>query len=96
MAVPQYRPVADAQALKILLRNPDIPDPRLMVGYAEALTPLPVLIYQDVVPPESKAIMAIYDSIPIEQAAEKLEGTSLTVDDFAGEMMFFGNATETY
>ena len=41
-----YRQVIDRFALNQLIKNPDIPDFHLMVGSAEILDSLPLLVYE--------------------------------------------------
>lgn len=90
MGVPFYRAYADAFALQQLLKTPAIPDMKLMVGSAECLEPLPLLIYRDVGLHKASAVMVNHDKLSIEEAAEKIASTSLTIDDFPGNTLYLG------
>lgn len=92
MAVPYYKPIANAFALKQLTKRVEIPDMTLMVGSAECLEPLPLLIYKDLGVKQAPAVMKPYNELTHEQAAETLQGGGLTVDDFPGNTMYLGDA----
>lgn len=92
MAVPYYKPIVNAFAFDQLNRPIHIPDMRLMVGCAECLEPLPLLIYKDVGPTVQSAVMKPYNELTLDEAAEKLQGTSLTTDDFPGNTLYLGEA----
>lgn len=91
MAVPVYRPYVNAHGLQQLLKNPDIPDMRLMIGSAEDLEPLPLLLYANLSPVQAPAVMQTYDNLSIEDVQEKIGATSLTVDDFPGNTLYLGD-----
>ena len=91
MAVPVYRPYVNAHGLSQLIKKPDIPDMRLMVGSAEELEPLPLMIYADLGPRQAPAVMQTYDSLSIEDVQEKIGSTSLTIDDFPGNTLYLGD-----
>ena len=91
MAVPVYKPIVNAIALHRLMRPIHIPDMDLMVGSAECLEPLPLLIYKDVGTKQGSPVMRPYHDLTLEEASEKLQGTSLTTDDFPGNTMYLGD-----
>lgn len=93
MAVPYYKPIVNAIGLDRLIRPIDIPDMRLMVGSAECLEPLPLLIYQDVTTTQGNPLMKPYKDLTLEEAAEKIGESGLTVDDFPGNTLYLGDPT---
>lgn len=48
-----YRQVIDKQALNVLVKNPNIPDYHLMVGSAERLDGMPLMVYESSTVPTS-------------------------------------------
>lgn len=48
-----YRQVIDRQALNVLVKNPNIPDYHLMVGSAERLDGMPLMVYESSTIPTS-------------------------------------------
>lgn len=92
MAVPYYKTYANAFALKQLIKKVDIPDMKLMIGSAECLEPLPLLIYKDLGVKQASAVMKPYNQLTYEEAAETLQGGGLTVNDFPGNTLYLGDA----
>lgn len=82
-----YRNIVNAIAYNQLTTVPNIPDFKLMVGGAEKLSPLPLLIYKDLSIPQAKAL------IPPPKREEvdlPLQGTTYTVDDFVNNTFWLG------
>ena len=96
MAVPFYKPIVNAFALQQLTKPVDIPDFRLMVGSSECLEPLPLLIYKDLTVSQGNPVMKPYEQMSLEEAAEKLQTTGLTVDDFPGNTLYLGDPVGAY
>lgn len=92
MAVPVYRPYVNAHGLAQLIKQPDIPDMRLMVGSAEELEPLPLMLYADLSPRQAPIVMKTYDNLSIDDVKQKIGSTSLTIDDFPGNTLYLGEA----
>ena len=67
-----YRQVIDKQALNVLIKNPNIPDYHLMVGSAERLDGMPLLVYEQSTIPtsllNSYGVIKEMNSEDIEQA----------------------------
>ena len=83
-----YRGIMNRIALQQLATVPDIPDYHLMIGSAEQLASVPVLIYQTVVPPEAKALIPPASR---EEMDTPLNGTTYTTDDFINNTFYLGN-----
>lgn len=86
-----YNNICNSIALQQLLKPCHIPDFKLMVGTAEHLASLPVLVYQDYIDAIPEPLRRPMDSLKYEDTAKALENGSLTVDDFVGETFFLGD-----
>lgn len=94
MALPfTYKPIVNNIALDRLSRPLHIPDAELMIGSTECLEPLPLLIYANVGTTQGSPVMLPYNKLSLEKAAETLQGTSITTDDFPGNTFYLGDAT---
>lgn len=82
-----YRSIANNIALHRLQRPIATPDYRLMVGEAEKLSPLPLLLYRDVPTKQAKALIppAKRENVDI-----PLQGTTYTTDDFVNNTFWLG------
>lgn len=88
----EYRQVLDSFALHTLMKNPDIPDYHLMVGSAEMMDSLPVMIYQDFVPAQYAPLVREMKDLSTEQIQEGFDSGQLTIDDFIDTTFFLGDA----
>ena len=86
-----YKNVLNAIALSQMPLVPDIPDFHLMVGSAEELAPLPLLIYQQYHNYNIKPLMEPTNNLSKEKVDLPLEGTEYTVDDFVTNTFYLGN-----
>lgn len=80
----EYRQMLDSIALSVLNRTPDIPDYHLMVGTAEELAPLPVLIPQHEIPKEVANSLTQLNDLDNETITQLIEQQSLEINDFNG------------
>ena len=80
----EYRQTIDRIALSVLNRSPDIPDYHLMVGTAEELAPLPVLIPQHEVPKEVAQSLTKLNDLDNDTVAKLVDEQSLEINDFNG------------
>lgn len=86
-----YKKVLNAHACNVLFKKPSIPDFRCMVGSAECLAPLPVLI-QPWTPDVKQPVTDDYKNL----SAEKVSGLGeepLSNSDFPNSGMWMGRAT---
>ena len=86
----EYRQTLDRIALSVLNRSPDIPDYHLMVGSAEELSPLPVLIPQHEIPKEVAQSLSKLDDIDNDTIAKLIDEQSLEINDFNGNTALLG------
>ena len=86
----EYRQTLDRIALSVLNRSPDIPDYHLMVGSAEELSPLPVLIPQHEIPKEVAQSLSKLDEIDNDTIAKLIDEQSLEINDFNGNTALLG------
>ena len=86
-----YRQVIDRQALNVLVKSPNIPDYHLMVGSAERLDGMPLMVYESSTIPTS--LLNSYNNIKemssgdIEQAIVE---NSLEVNDLNFNVALLG------
>ena len=80
----EYRQTLDRIALSVLNRSPDIPDYHLMVGTAEELAPLAVLITQHEVPKEVAQSVTKLNDLDNDTVAKLVDEQSLAINDFNG------------
>ena len=79
-----YREILNAHALGVLLNSPDIPDFHLMVGSAEELESLPLLIPQHKIPKEVADNLSKMDSLSNDQITNAIASGTLEINDFNG------------
>lgn len=90
-----YRQVIDAFALQSVSKLPEIPDFHLMVGTAEELCPLPLMIYADAKVP--KQIVQGWESLKdVEdtQIEQLINSQQLEVNDLNMNLALMGNGLE--
>ena len=80
----EYRQTLDRIALAVLNRSPDIPAYHLMVGTAEDLAPLPVLIPHHEVPKEVAQSLTKLNDLDNDTVAKLVDEQSLEINDFNG------------
>lgn len=87
-----YRRFLNCIAKKELVKKPEIPDFKLMVGEAENLTPLPLVIYKKGIPKEVAPIVGNVAQLSSEEIAKKLSENTLEVNDMCGNVATIGSA----
>lgn len=91
-----YRGILDNIGYNARVKKPEIPDMRLMIGTAENLASVPLILYNDfnmyIPTPLQKPI----EQMKVEEVATKLDGTTFTVNDFVNNDFFLGNAVGGY
>lgn len=80
----EYRQTLDRIALSVLNRTPDIPDYHLMVGSAEELASLPVLIPQHEIPKEVAHSLTQLNDLDNDTIEKLIDEQSLEINDFNG------------
>lgn len=78
-----YKQTLNAFALKQLHKPVQIPDYHLMVGSAEQLEPLPIMITKNYVPKEVVIKQADISKLNDEEIASAIENNSLEVNDLS-------------
>lgn len=86
-----YANVLRAFARRQMPTSADIPDFRLMVGEAEFLDSIPLLLYTDIAALNTKAVTPALSEISAEQAAPNLQGVSFSNDDFGNDFYLGGS-----
>lgn len=71
-------------ALGVHLKNPDIPDYHLMVGTAECLEEVPLLISQAKVPEGVAKQLHTYDTMSNDDVEQAIADNILEINDFNG------------
>lgn len=89
-----YRSIINRQALNVLTKIPDVPDFRLMVGNAEELHSLPILVFADYMPANTSAILPKTSELTYEEVQAQLATGKLSIDDFFTNTFPLGNPTE--
>ena len=79
-----YRNIINAIALRQIIKPVEIPDYHLMVGTAEELAPLPVLIPQHEVPKEVAQSLTKLNDLDNDTVAKLVDEQSLEINDFNG------------
>lgn len=86
-----YQECLNAHALAVLSKPIQIPDYHLMVGSAEELTPLPLMIYQDYLSPEVAKNLQSFDKMTNEEIQQAIADGSLEVNDLNGNVSLIGD-----
>lgn len=76
-----YRKILNAQGLKNLSKLPQIPDYHLMVGSAENLGSLPIIVYEKGIPKEVSVMVQNMSEISDQEMAEKLTAGEISIND---------------
>lgn len=86
-----YREVLDSFALGVLLKPPAIPDFHLMVGSAEQLDSLPLLVYENYkIPGEVVENMNDIQKKNSEEIQQAIADNELEVNDLNWNLAFLG------
>ena len=87
-----YRQVIDRFALNQLIKNPIIPDFHLMVGSAEILDSLPLLVYEHAsIPSEIAGNMKITEEKTNEEIEQMISNNELEVNDLNWNLALLGS-----
>ena len=87
-----YRQIIDRFALNQLIKMPNIPDFHLMIGSAEELNGLPLLVYENAkVPSEVAENMAITSQKTNEEIQEMIANNDLEVNDLNWNLALLGS-----
>ena len=87
-----YRQVLNDIAMSQLAVSPNIPDFHLMVGSAECLEPLPILVYENAsVPNEVVENMKTVNNMTNEQIEKAIENNQLEVNDMNWNLATLGS-----
>ena len=78
-----YRNIINSIALGVLLKNPDMPDYRLMIGTAEQLDSVPLLISQTKIPTKVAETLEKTQRMTNEELEQSIANNSLEVNDFS-------------
>lgn len=87
-----YRGIINQFALNTLIKNPNIPDFHLMVGSAETLAPLPLLVYENAkVPNEVVQTMKAVAEKDSNEIADAIANNNLEVNDLNWNLALIGS-----
>ena len=87
-----YRQVLDGIAVNNLVKLPNIPDYHLMVGSAECLAPLPLIIdNMSGIPNEIVQNMHDLSEMSNEDIKQSIENNELEINDFNWNMALIGS-----
>lgn len=87
-----YKGILNRFALNTLIKNPNIPDFHLMVGSAETLAPLPLLVYEKAkVPNEVVQIMKETSDTDSDIIADAIANNTLEVNDLNWNIALIGS-----
>ena len=91
-----YRGIIDNIGYHVRIKPPEIPDMRLMVGTAENLASVPLILYNDFNTYIPKVLQQPIDQMKNEDVTKQIDGTQFTVDDFVNNTFFLGDAVGGY
>lgn len=91
MSAINYKGIVNRFGLQQLVRPVAIPDFHLMVGSAEYLASMPVLVYQDYLEMIPTALQKPITDISYEQAQTGIENGELSPDDFVQNTFYIGS-----
>ena len=87
-----YRQVLNGFALNSLAKVPNIPDYHLMVGSAELLDSLPLLVYEKAkIPAGLVTNMKVVKELSNEELNEAIANNELEVNDVSWNLALLGN-----
>ena len=85
-----YRHILNSFGLAQVAQVPIIPDARLMVGAMETLQPVPLFLYDNALPVESKPVINSVNNVPAEHVAEKFTSSGFKETDFPINSHYMG------
>lgn len=88
-----YQTFLNFMGLKAKTKVAEIPDPRLMVGIAESLTPQNVLIYKDYTNAAYNILTKQLNNIDNTKAQFGISDGELEPDDFVQNTFYLGEST---
>ena len=91
-----YRGILDNIGYHTRVKRPEIPDYHLMVGTAENLASVPLILYNDFYANIPEPLQKPLEQMKAEDVAQKLDGTTFTVNDFVNNDFFLGDAVGGY
>ena len=87
-----YRQVLDKFGLQSLVKQPNIPDFHLMVGSAENISPLPLIIVNDYkIPKQVVNNMEALKNVSSEEISKAIADNNLEVNDLNWNLALIGN-----
>ena len=86
-----YRKILNGIALGVLLKAPEIPDYHLMVGTAEHLDSVPLLINQTKIPTKVAENLEKVNTLSNETIEQALAAGTLEINDFNGNTAILGS-----
>lgn len=89
-----YRGIIDNIGLNVRMKKVDIPDYHLMVGTAENLSSVPLILYNDFNTPIPEPLQRPLEQLKNEDVRAKLSNEGFTVDDFVNNTFYLGNAVD--
>ena len=87
----EYRNILNNIARNVLLKNPDIPDYHLMVGTAERLDGIPLVINQTKIPTKVAQSLEQLNTLNNEQIEQAIADNILEINDFNGNTAILGS-----
>lgn len=87
----EYRQMLNAFALNTITKAPNIPDYHLMVGSAEYLEGLPLMVAKDYVPKQLAKTEAKISNLTDDEIAKAIENNILEPNDFPSNLASIGN-----
>lgn len=86
-----YRQVLDTHGMGALIKPPQIPDYHLMIGSAERLDGMPLMVYTDyTVPKQVVSGWEQYKEMTQEDIEQKINDNTLEVNDFNMNLYYLG------
>lgn len=89
-----YKGILDRIGLGVRSKRVEIPDYKLMIGSAEQLSSVPLLLYNDLSAGIPKPLLQNIENMKHEDVQEKLANGSVTIDDFVNNTWWLGNAVD--
>lgn len=85
-----YRNIINGIALGVLLKNPDMPDYRLMIGTAEHLDSVPLLISQTKIPSKVAESMEEKNTLSNDALEKAIANNTLEINDVSDSGAILG------
>jgi len=87
----EYRKVVNGIALNVLLKNPDMPDFHLMVGNAEHLDGVNLMINQTKIPKKVADSLEKVNTLSNEKIEESVANNMLEINDYSSNNAILGS-----